>query len=332
MRIHRIPGIKRVVITSTLDDYSGDHPSSPIRMEEQTTGIRFFKDNIPILYYHDPICPRCFSSHVSKNGTYMRDVQNHSVRIQKYICMACSYSFETRPPGYGYGKHIPDDLKDKTTGSRVLSSLRKAARMCGIFLGITVSHETVRMSVPDIPDRHGMESSGYFSYDEQYVNIDGKRKYRFLLKDTVTGNFHEDILEELGEHSTMEFILDSLSRFHTGSVITITTDGYHYQNAFSRVSRKLLIRIKRQRCLFHIMKDLTKKAYDAGKLKELRVAIDLINYALFQTQENLERLGMNTEPVSRMVSGKSEKESTFMILDMVRDLYSDDLIIRRFLE
>lgn len=224
MRIHRIPGISRVVITTSLDDYSGDHPPSSVKLDEQPTGIRLNSDGTPILYYPVPLCPRCFSRNVSRNGTYMREVQGHSVRIQKYICKECSYSFEARPPGYGYEKHIPEDLKDKTTKARVL-----------------------RTSVPDMPDLHDRESSGYFSYDEQYVGIDGERKYRFLLRDTVTGKFHESILEEPGEDATTAFILDALKRFSIGSVITITTDGYHYKNAFRNVSRKLHVNVKRQR-------------------------------------------------------------------------------------
>lgn len=101
----------------------------------------------------------------------MRDVQGNPVRIQKYICNDCSYSFETGPPGYGYGKHIPDDVMEKTAKSRILSSLRKTAKMCVIFLGMAVSHETVRKSVHGKPEGHKLPSSGYFSYDEQYVSI-----------------------------------------------------------------------------------------------------------------------------------------------------------------
>lgn len=332
MRIHRIPGISRVVITTNLDDYSGDHPSSPLKPGDQTTNIRFLQDGTPVLYYSAPVCPRCFSRNVSRNGTYMREVQGHSVRIQKYICRECSYSFEARPPGYGYGKHIPEDMKNRTTKARVLSSLRKAAKMCGIFLGFTVSHETVRTSVPEMPDLHEMESSGYFSYDEQYVDIDGERKYRFLLRDTKTGNFHESILEELGEDSTTAFILDALKRFTMGSVVTITTDGYHYNNAFMNVSRHLHISVRRQRCLFHLIKDLKKKAYDSGRKEELMGAIDLINYMFFQTPDNLEKLGKNSESMTGIVSGKSENEATFALLDLVRDLYSGDPIIGRFLK
>ncbi|OWP56920.1 MAG: hypothetical protein B2I17_03480, partial [Thermoplasmatales archaeon B_DKE] len=107
MRIHRIPGIRRVVITTNLDDYSGDNPSSPLKIDEQPTGIRFLADGTPILHYSSPLCPRCMSRNISRNGTYIRDVHGHNVRIQKYICRDCSYSFEARPPGYGYGKHIP---------------------------------------------------------------------------------------------------------------------------------------------------------------------------------------------------------------------------------
>lgn len=332
MRIHRIPGISRVVITTNLDDYSGDHPSSPVKMEDQPTNIRFLPDGTPVLYYSTPVCPRCLSRNVSRNGTYMREIQGHSVRIQKYICNGCSFSFEARPPGYGYGKHIPEDVKDRATKARVLSSLRKAASMCRIFLGINVSHETIRTSVPDMPDLHEMESSGYFSYDEQYVDIDGGRKYRFLLRDTMTGNFHESILEELGEDATTAFILDALKRFTIGSVVTITTDGYHYNNAFMNVSMELHVRVKRQRCLFHLIKDLKKKAHDSGRKDELRGAIDLINCMFFQTPENLEKLGKNAEAVTRIISDKSEKEATFALLDLVRDLYSGNPIIGKFLK
>ena len=45
----------------------------------------------------------------------------------------------------------------------------------------------------------------------------------------------------------------------------------------------MMIRIGWQRCLFHVMKDLTKKAYGGGKLKDLRGTLGPINYMVFQT-------------------------------------------------
>ncbi len=67
------------------------------------------------------------------------------------------------------------------------------------------------------------------------------------------------------------------------------------------------------------------------KLEELRGTLDLVNYMFFQTPENLEKLGKNADPVARMVSGMPEKEATFRILELVRDLYSGDPIIGKFL-
>ena len=241
VRLHSIPGIKRKVITTNLDDYSGDAPSSPVSFPDPTVSMTF-RDGMVLLYYREPPCPRCLSRNVSRNGVYTRDLSGHHVKIQRYICNDCSYSFETRPPGYGYGKHIPDDLRKKAVSARLRSSLRKAADMCLIFLGAEVSHETVRQSVPSIPHEAGrMESSGYFSYDEQYVSVHGKRKYRFLLKDQHTLRFHEEIMDELGEDATSEFLMRSLGRFSIPGTITITTDGYHYRNAIVSVSRSLRI-------------------------------------------------------------------------------------------
>ena len=140
-------------------------------------------------------------------------------------------------------------------------SLRKASEMCMIFPGISKSHETVRNAVPDIPHTHEkMKTSGYFSYDEQYVLINGIRKYRVLLK------------------------------------------------------------------------DLFKRIHDASMGEELKGAKNLITYMFFQTGGNLEKLGNNVEHVRRIAERMSEKESTFRILQLIRDLYSGNRIIRKFLK
>ena len=125
--------------------------------------------------------------------------------------------------------------------------------------------------------------------------------------------------------------MDALNHFGIGSMITITTDGYHYKDTFRNISRDIHINVKRQRCLFHVLKDLTKEAYNSRRLKELRGAINLINCMFFQTPDNLEKLGENTDPVKNMMSGLSEKNTKFRILDLVHDLYSGDPIVGKFL-
>ena len=118
-----------------------------------------------LISFMRPMCPQCHSSKVVKNGTCLRTMENGIIfRIQRYICKNCKYSFVARPPNYGYGKHYPEDVKDK----RVKTSLRKASSMFHIIGNVIISHEVIRRYVP--PALPGiMESSGYFVYDEQYT-------------------------------------------------------------------------------------------------------------------------------------------------------------------
>ena len=73
-----------------------------------------------------------------------------------------------------------------------------------------------------------MESSGYFVYDEQYIHINGKDRYRALLKDSKNGTFVEEILADLSQSSLTGFFMRSFKRFIIPNDIVITTDGYHY--------------------------------------------------------------------------------------------------------
>ncbi|MCL6089418.1 MAG: hypothetical protein M1393_00050 [Candidatus Thermoplasmatota archaeon] len=79
------------------------------------------------------------------------------------------------------------------------------------------------------------------------------------------------------------------------------------------------------------MKDLAKSVIENIEKKNLREAIDLINYMSFQMNENLEKLGKNSDHVRSFISGKSEKEVKYAIMNLLQDLYSDDLITTRFL-
>jgi len=74
--------------------------------------------------------------------------------------------------------------------------LRKEANLFHIIRNTIISHETVRRLIPP-QGRRIMESSGYFVYDEQYVCIDGREKYRALQKDSRTSNLVESILDLL---------------------------------------------------------------------------------------------------------------------------------------
>ena len=271
---------------------------------------------------------------IVRNGTCIRKLENGIVfRIQRYICQDCRYSFVARPPNYGYGKHYPDDMKEKGIRTRVKTSLRKTADIFHTIGRIIISPETVRKTIPLIPVTT-MDSSCYFVYDEQYVHINGMERYRALLKDSITGSFVEDILDDLGEETIVNFLISALSRFiipdHIDYII-ITTDGYHYGSILEAVSEKMHIRIKRQRCLFHIEKDLAHRIKDSRKEKDLDMAKRLIRYMFFQNEKNLTDLGRNREPMACLIAGKNEKQIVEIMLEKITSLYGYDPIIANFL-
>lgn len=82
-------------------------------------------------------------------------------------------------------------------------------------------------------------------------------KYGALLKDSKTGNFVEETL--------MNFFTNALSMFNTPHEIFITTDGHHYESVLSRASVIMGKGINRQRCLFHIEKDVAHRIKEARK-------------------------------------------------------------------
>ena len=330
MRLRKAPYTEFRRVSTSLDDYvSVDSP------------LVFLVNNIPmmdmelkendLISFMNPMCPQCRSRNVVRNGTCLRTMENGTVfRVQRYICRDCRYSFVARPPNYGYGKHYPDDVREKSVRTRVKTSLRKASDLFRILGNVIISHETIRKYVP--PPLPGMmESSGYFVYDEQYAHIDGIEKYRALLKDAETGNFVEEILDDLTEGTLVGFFIKALSRFAIPKEIFVTTDGYHYESVLEKVSLNLGIRIGRQRCLFHIEKDLAHRIREAGKEKELDMAKRLIKYMFFQNETNLKKLGKNSDPVRKLTEGRSEKEIVGIMLDKIRSLYGEDRIMAGFL-
>ena len=164
MRLRKAPYSEFKRISSSLDDFSSLDASSSLYINRMPHMELELKEN-DLISIINPKCPHCGSHNVVKNGTCKRTMENGSLfRIQRYICTNCTYSFVARPPNYGYGKHFPNEIKDKSMKSRVKTSLRKAANSFHIIGNTIISHETVRRHISS-PTTHIMESSGYFVYD-----------------------------------------------------------------------------------------------------------------------------------------------------------------------
>ena len=330
MRLRKAPYTEFRRVSTSLDDFSS-LSASPIFMLNNVPMMDMELKENDLISFMNPMCPQCHSRNVVKNCTCIRTMENGTVfRVQRYMCRDCRYSFVARPPNYGYGKHYPDDVREKSLKTRVKTSLRKASSLFRILGNVIISHETIRKYIPPPPDVV-IASSGYFVYDEQYAHIDGIEKYRALLKDSKTGDFVEEILDDLREETLIGFFMRALSRFTMPKEIFITTDGYHYKSILEMVSAGLNVRIGRQRCLFHIEKDMAHRIKDAHKEKELDMAKRMIKYMFFQNETNLKKLGRNSETVRKLVEGRSERGIVEIMLDKIRSLYGGDMIISGFL-
>ncbi len=301
MRLRKYPFLSRQIIIYNLDDFGMD-PTTTSVMNPNMTDVHIASGNdMDLLYYGNPMCPQCMSHNIVKNGTFTRLLETGAnVNIQRYTCKDCGFSFEARPPNHGYGNHISEDTKKKSIAGRAKKSLRKTAEFFGLIGNISLSHETIRKNVPGVP-AESMESSGYFVYDEQYVHINGIERYRALLKDSKTGNFVEEILDDLKEETLAGFFLRAISRFTVPETIFITIDGYHYESVLETVASRMCIVIKRQRCLFHIEKDLAHKIENAKKEKYLDTDVSFINkygtgymkWKVIPEEEEMKQLGLH---------------------------------------
>ena len=329
MKIHRYTFIKKRIITTDLDDFTGEAPSSPKDVNLPDVSISP-KGEMDLLFYKDPLCPLCLSSNVSKNGTFVRTLESgQPILIQKYICNDCGHSFDARPPNYGYGNHFSNETKEKSVKGRVKTSLRNVKSFFLDLIDVKISHETIRNNVPVIP-HHKWYSSGYFVYDEQYSHINGVERFRALLKNSKTGIFVEEIIDDLSEENIERFLLNALSQFRIPNTVTITTDGYRYQDVLKETSRKMGIRIKRQRCLFHIEKDIAHKIREAHMEEELDLPKKLIKYMFFQTPENKRKI-VNYPSITEGIEGKSEYYTVQHIIGILNRYYGDNPIISKFL-
>ena len=331
MRLRKAPYTEFRRVSTSLDDYASVD-SSPLFLINNIPMMDMELRENDLISFMNPMCPQCRSKNVVRNGTCLRTMENGMVfRVQRYICNDCRYSFVARPPNYGYGKHYPEDVREKSVRTRVKTSLRKAADLFHILGNVIISHETIRKHVPP-PLSEMMDSSGYFVYDEQYAHIDGMEKYRALLKDSKTGNFVEEILDDLKEDTLAGFFMRALSRFAIPDHIFITTDGYHYESALETASERLGIRMKRQRCLFHIEKYLAHRIADAKMEGHLDMAKRLVKYMFFQNKANLDKLGKNRDAVLKLTEGMSEREIVEIMLDRINSLYGGDTIMASFLK
>ena len=93
-------------------------------------------------------------------------------------------------------------------------SLRKMGKYFQIFLGIRISHQTIRnwsnQNHEETITNEEFEYSGYYLCDEQFLRLNGVRYYRLTLYDAILNvPVSERIVHSRIPKNTKKFILDS---------------------------------------------------------------------------------------------------------------------------
>ena len=196
------------------------------------------------------------------------------------------------------------------------TALRKIRDFFEWLIDIRPSKETVRQWTNEIgkeykKNRTKTSGSGIYSYDEQYLNIDGKKHYRLCLKDVVTDEtVNERIVDELSRNNIKGFIIDSLNGKEVSALVT---DGDpQYDNILKDVAREFRIdKILHQLCTFHALKNLSKsvsKSVKSIKNRDLNYTTDYTDLKnSMKLIFNLDDEKMKEKYLNRLSKGHQER-------------------------
>ena len=186
----------------------------------ENTNSKLFLDENNTFKYDNPICPVCGSHKIIKKGTIKKNKQNINgktteFREQQYQFKKCNKKFEiSNNPLIGKNKQFLQEIMDKIPGITKIGyqSLRKISKYFQIFLGIRISHQTIRnwsnQNHEETINNEKFEYSGYYLYDEQFLRLNGVKHYRLTLYDAILNiPVSERILRRRIPKNTKKFIL-----------------------------------------------------------------------------------------------------------------------------
>ena len=163
----------------------------------ENTNHKLFLDENNTFRYDNPICPVCGRHKIIKKGTITKNKQNINGNItefreQQYQCKKCNKKFGiSNNPLIKNNKHYLQEIIDKIPEIMKIGyqSLRKISKYFQIFLGIRISHQTIRnwsnKNHEETITNKEFEYSGYYLYDEQFLRLNGVRHYRLTLYDAI---------------------------------------------------------------------------------------------------------------------------------------------------
>ena len=207
-----------------------------------------------------PICPNCGSIDAVKHGTYTRNPHGHApVRMQRYLCSICGGTFSPSLSSVEDGHRYPSEVKrlGRVVNAFTDASLEALQDICTVHFGLRPSDQQLSNwtteDTREIVENDLPQYSGIYTYDEQYLRIDGERAYRFTLyDDLMDAPVGERVADRLTKGTVRDFLTELLD---DKPAYVITTDG---RDEYAEIVKDDVDAFH-HRCYFHFLRNAEKK-------------------------------------------------------------------------
>ena len=212
-------------------------------------------DDLSVLSLREPQCPECGTTDVNKNGTYDRHPHGRqSVRVQRYCCALCG-SFAPSHPSVEDRHRYPRAATQLASAVDAFAdvSLEGIQDILTVHYGVRPSdqhiHNCLTEPTAEIVENDLPVYSGVYTYDEQYLTVNGYRAYRLTVYDELMrAPVAESVVGQCNKKTVREFLTTALAE---KPVAVITTDG---RSDYPEIVEDDLDAVH-HRCRFHFIKN-----------------------------------------------------------------------------
>jgi transposase-like protein len=232
-------------------------------------------------YYTNPMCPKCGQS-MNQNGyNYITKRHIGSIKVGKYLCSNCKTIVHT---DINFWSEQISQIKRtmcellmclKNGGNSyrrmgLISQFILPFKKSSLYEQFSKIIEEIDFS-PSVP--HG--KIAILNFDEEYIKISGKWKYRLTLLNNETKiPIAEKVVKKLTNKNIRDFIKSSFNPEQYDKVFVVTDLKPGYKEIFISLFGDKLIH---QYCLFHLYQLICKEFPKNSSLSELLQQYKLMN-------------------------------------------------------